>query len=554
MLSKFNTYKIAILLVLLAAQGRQSFAQNENTLLHPVFYDEYNNYQVLPNGGMRVFTIADHNNFYGGRHPAYFDILPDQSLEETQPVDLIILGITGYTDQLLTLPLKDGGMLVTNTSFDCDFGFPGGLLLLDKNGEVQWVLDYEDVNGYVYPSKIVFGGADYFIIQSWGSWSEDPLFVSVGGEVFNFTLPNLIYDETMQTDDGFITAIGDQLYVLDHLFNQLTAWTLEGGDIKIFPLGQEYYLIRGGNSYYILDPLNILEELPIPANSNRHVYKSGQFYWSLNFQIAGIVKYDNLFTPVDTLYYPAGFYALTGIGKDDDVMVAGTYENTLDVNVLAFKGNEQDMNLNLQQDIGVTDIHVDGDILAVESSGLGYDYAFNDLVVTVKNFGTIPVNKFTIRASEYSYCFWCNNTAMVWDVDNIILLSGESTDIHIGAFNFECVEALDNPFCLSAIAPNDKADGNYLNDKHCVPVNIIYTATDEPNADKKFKVYPNPVTDELYVLTGSTVISNSLYAVFSSTGMKIQEGAYRRIKTLMSVNFPPGFILFDWSMKQDRRQ
>lgn len=112
--------------------------QNENYLVHPLLYDTYLDYHLLPDSGIRIFIASDQSNGWTSKNLVYHDFYLEQALDAESPVEIYIPNEYFYhsVDKAYVLKFKNGDILWANDVFDCDFGASGGVLLLNNNGNI----------------------------------------------------------------------------------------------------------------------------------------------------------------------------------------------------------------------------------------------------------------------------------------------------------------------------------------------------------------------------------------------------------------------------------
>ena len=196
--------------------------------------------------------------------------------------------------------------------------------------------------------------------------------------------------------------------------------------------------------------------------------------------------------------------AAFGFALDSIVFSAGMYYNWHSRNIVAFSGDEEDVAFTLPQDIGVTDIEIADTILVEYLSlpfwGGGWIQHFDFINLEVTNFGLDTVREFTIKNQAVSQCGWCSHYNPSWKIDSLVLLPGSSANISLGAFQQSCIYNNLSELCLTSILPNDKADGNYLNDEFCEPFSILI-GTETITENVSFVLRPNPAQDYVNIIT-----------------------------------------------------
>jgi len=520
--------------------------QSENHLLHLDGYDEYVDYQLLPDGTCRMFFLSNQQSGWGNIHANYVDIKPGVSLDSLEMVDLTMpnQSFNFALYQLFTLHLKDGATLLTNTQWDCDFDPPGGLMMLDQYGEVLWFRDFHQENIYETGGEMVFADKDVIFIKDMYN-ADEGFLIDRNGQILDLPLPADPYDQTIETSYGFVARVNDRLDVLDSSFQAIYSYSLDQEIQTLQPLGNERFMIRTDAKFYELDAHGVLKYLPLTSTQYSIVWKSPEHYWALSNTLQAVIKLDTLFTPVDSLVIQNGIQVKMGFSSLDPYVVS-EFIGWLGRGIVAFKGNGEDLQLKLPYDIGITAVTIPDTVWVDPSSaplwGLWtYRYEFADVEVT--NFGTDTVFNYKIESLDAFDCFFCQSQNWFWDVDTP-LPPGMSTTFSLGPLFFNCIQNNHSPLCITTMAPNNKADGNYENDKFCQPINTIILANNEPEAFVQAQFYPNPADNKLIIeMTGMNSYwpTGSLYDL---TGRLITSFEITGNRTeLFTGDWPPGVYM-----------
>lgn len=514
-------------------------AQTENRLIHPTLFDHFMDYQILPSNGIRVFTISDQNNGWINREFVYQDLFFDKSLDTLAPVEIYIPGEGFYDliDKADILKFSDGSVLLVNDFFDCDYGGKGGLIKLEANGDINWFLDFRDLDigpGTGEASNLVFVDSNHVYIG---------VTVDLEGNITDSITPAFLYDHTLQTFLGFLAASTNQLQLLDGSFQVYQSYFLDGDVERILPVNSDDYIIQTQESYYLLENESELFILPISPIEFSSVWKSDSYYWGVKDKV---IKWDTSFNLIDTLELPNGVTSLMGVSKDDDIICCGQYNTDLSEGIICYKGTEENMDFNLSQDIGITDIQI-SDSVVIEKLNLGHtgtiwNYHYKQINVDITNFGLDTIFKFVIQGHDVSKCYaWCTYSWPVWEIDSVAVAPGATCTIRLDSFDVNCVKEEHNSLCLSSMAPNYKGDGNFSNDKNCESFSVILAVPDS-EIFSSINLKPNPANEYIFLEVREVEILKG--QIFNSTGVLCDQLDLSSNPKVIDVSmYIPGFYI-----------
>ncbi len=532
-MQNFTTYTfkkiLAFFLAFIALHNIQG--QNENRLVHPLFTDEFIFYDLLPDGTIRILAISDQNNSYGGRHPIYMDIQAGSLLELAEPISLEIPGLwfNNYVWDLCAIALKDGDLIIGNTQFDCDYDPPGGLMRLDRDGNIKWHIDFIEEEIYASPRAMVFIDANSIRVKDF--WNgDDGIIIDREGNILTKSLPDTIYDFTMETDFGFLAGMTHRLDVMDTNFVVSISFELAGHIEKILALGQHKYLLQAGNKSYVFNDPDILGTIPLSV-AQYQIIGYTDFIWAIQGSNK-IIRLDTAFNPLDTFVLSPGIEPVICLPLDDGKIVCvGHYHNTNSWGTLLFKADEEEINFSLPQDIGITGISVNDTIMAhpYQNYHWGIDFTIDSIWLDVTNFGPDTVTKFTISSPERWSCFWCNDYSPVWNIDSLVIAPGETSHFFLGSYYSDCLEIGGSSWtiCFSTVAPNEKADGNFLNDTICHRFSMLITGSENVLPDLSVRIRPNPAGDFIYIECDKGIDEKRFGSIYDVTGNRVQNFEFK---------------------------
>ena len=522
------------------------YTQNENRLIHPLFTDEFKSYFILPDETIRILVVSDQNNGYGGNHPIYVDIREGSLDSIAEPVSLEIPEhwFNSYVDNICSIGLRGGDVIIGNTQFDCDYPPPGGLMRLDKNGIILWYIDFIEQEIYNSPHELIFINTDAILIKDNGA-PEESIVIDRNGHILAMSLPDSIYSHTIETASGFLASIDQRLDVLDSSFQVVLSYELENIIDEILVLGHDRYLIRTNNKSFILRDEGVLEELPLSPFQFKVIGYSDS-YWALNYQ-GQIIRFDTFFMPLDTFELSPGVEPAICLPTSDGIVGISKYQN---YKTLLFKGDEEEIDFSLPQDIGITGISMPDTVFfqGYHNYVWGIEFYIDSLSVEVTNFGEDTVSKFSVFLPSFWSCFWCDDHTTLWLIDSIMIPPGESRNVFLGTYYSDCIEGGGPTWkvCLSTIAPNDKADGNYLNDTICQRFSFLYTGTENIPPVNAVKIWPVPANYFIYIELDENVDQKLFGSIYDVNGKRLNYFEFRNNPEKVSVeDLDPGLYFLN---------
>lgn len=543
----FLSTKRLSLFILISLVTGFIYGQNENRLIHPLFTDEFHSYYFLEDGTIRILMISDQNNGYGGRHPIYIDFKSGSLNEINDPVSLEVPGswIGDYTDGLIAIGLKGGDVILANTQFDCDVGFPGGLMRLNKDGSIPWLIDFIEEEIFIGPGDMVFIDSNSLLVRDYW-YSGEGMIIDKDGNILTRPIPDSVYNLTIETDFGFLAGIEQRLDVLNTGFQVNISFELGNELKKILDLGMDRFLIQTDDKSFIFRDQSILEELPLsPPEFDVIGYKDS--YWAINDHKL-IIRFDTFFIPLDTFTYSPGVQPKSFLPVDDEIIGISSYRNTNSTGTVLFKGEEEEIDLVLPQDIGITAILMSDSIMSHPYFNYhwGIEFTIDSIWVDVTNFGEDTVSKFNIILPTQVNCFWCDEYNVVWNIDSLLIPPGMTKHVFLGSYYSDCLEPAGSlrRICLSTAGPNDKADGNYLNDTICQSFTLLYTSTENVLPSLSIKLWPIPANDFVNIEWDKSIGQKSFGSIYDVNGKRLQNFEFRNKADKISTEALPSGLFF----------
>ncbi len=498
--------------------------QSHDYLFHPSFFDQYLTMQALPGGDVRVFAVSDQTNGWPNPRVVFIDFSAEGLQSDQQPTIISSPGqsINNIVFDPLTLRCNDGSTIIANNFFDCDYWGSDAIYKQNIDGEVDWAVSFWDSIFISELLHIAFVDSNTILVRSY----NDSLYFNMKGQPVYPEVNGPVYNHSAQTSYGYLGGLGDSLIIRDLNFELLQVYLLEGDIQSIEDVTLNEFRIKTTDGYYYLNEGLQLFSLPFSKADFNTIWSSPNYYWGYHETQDIVIRFDTFFNPTDTFQMLPGVSPVTGFSLENDVVILNAYENQLSQGVLAFQDAEEEIEFALPQDIGITDITMKDTVLVEyfnwAGPNPGWAYHIPALTLTIENFGADTVTNFFLQGYDPLECFWCLYQYPFWFIDSISLPPGTSGVVEVGPFVTHCGSELNPQICLATIAPERKADGNYLNDKFCRSFDFVLE-TSEQLEDKEMLVYPNPASDKIYFNGEQPGLENMTCTIFDATGSVVDQ-------------------------------
>jgi hypothetical protein len=161
---------------------------------------------------------------------------------------------------------------------------------------------------------------------------------------------------------------------------------------------------------------------------------------------------------------------------------------------------------NFQHDIGVTAVSADAFLQVIYTVTLSgwptvnvQKVSINNATVTVKNFGSVPVNSFKINYKNPVPTF-CEFVFFQKSY-NVTIAPGDSVTINTGPLTYGYAENQSSyhmDLCFYTTVPDYANDKKIENDGYCLST-IVYAGLGEENFEQFITVFPNPTSSGIHV-------------------------------------------------------
>ncbi len=488
----------------------------ENKLISTSYFDTYVSHQILPDSTIRFFF---HSSY---RYPetTFADLKPGQSLTQLQPQTVFVPGSNYWnwsSDGFISLPFADGSTLLMNTTYPCDVTAPGAIVKINKHGEIDW---FHDVEEGIYRAEVMMFLDSNRIGISEEYEGGNMLVIDRDGNIISFGEADFPHNHTVETLSGYVVSKDNQLHILNEGFQVTNTYTLAGDVERIWPQQGSEFIIKAGERFYLLDSLLQLETIALGNDQYDVVWKSRNYYFATN----SLTRQVYVFLSGSPSWFtrkmlPPGVTPIWGASADHNVFVLTKYLNEVSSGLLVYTGGESNFHFRLQDDIGISAIQIPDTVHVYKSPHpiIGWTYRYDSISVEVSNYGLDTVFHYKIHALDDLDCGWCFETKKIWEIDTP-LAPGATVSIPLGAFSPRCVPATNLPLCIATIGPDERADGNVVNDKYCQSILNTIVSAKEITSSSEVQIYPNPAFDQLYFNLPQQSYNDLICTVFNATG------------------------------------
>lgn len=159
-----------------------------------------------------------------------------------------------------------------------------------------------------------------------------------------------------------------------------------------------------------------------------------------------------------------------------------------------------------QIDIGISNIQISS--VEVQDSTVCFfgetegSFYFNDVKITVKNFGSETVSNFKINGLFELCPFICPSWFSYHEsYVNVMLQPGEEMEFDLGTLFYPALRFSGDEYelCFWTSNPDNKTDVNFSNNRFCLTLDVLSTDLKNLVQENTFEVFPNPTSDNLNI-------------------------------------------------------
>ena len=428
---------------------------------------------------------------------------------------------------------------------NCDVFSNKSLMRINHtNGEVLW---QKDLN-YTFKSVMTMLGENILV----ASGNQYYLFSKFGEELTSNEIEIYSTDIIANSSDFIIVGKGGAVKDEVVYFDSLDFWGIEKMSEQSLFLLHKNGIIKTNNDLELIQTYDFGTENQFKEfkADDEFLYLFGNdtlgnttfmvFDSTLNLQNQFLIGKDNLI-PTD-IQLKNGQVYLTGIFRngeqnyypDEDYLF---YSDFWDAHTVLKNGSmwvkafpKTSFQEITKPDIGVTNVEVDK--IETRDSIFCGNTKFYNIRVTVKNFGTQPIDSFHLNSLHRRCIGLCESFFELYYHSPTTIQPSEELIVEFGDIDqtFMTVdEAFD--FCFWTSNPNGLPDEDYSNNYLCETFSTTTSIKDFPFS-QKIKLFPNPVNELLSVeLPDEFVNEKVAFEIFNTQGQLVQQCFFNNKKT-----------------------
>jgi len=412
------------------------------------------------------------------------------------------------------------------------------VLKLDANWTPSLVVENSD---QIYDIGASLSDGSYIVLgieydQIWRKASD-------GSDIWEKWLSGYdIFDLATKSNDTILIATGQGLVIMDKDGNLTTGYPSLVFD-RIKTNGQDGIIGVKGDSVYLLSPEYALLAAAGYQGDNVRDYSIEGDMIAVLTASGHIYRYDGVLSPLnDFQLFNDGEFIHIAIGAERLVLAGmeryggfGVTEGTRTVFVkeYSFEGDDYD----LSKDVGVVGVE-QGAQTEVINLGSSYKVIFKDVKVTVRNFGSHPVESLYLR------------TQLPKKFDNLGLGPGEEVELTVESIEraFSSDPAgLEISLCIWTSHPDLLMDLDAVNDSYCTD---FLVNSEDVLSHNDFKLYPNPAHKMLNLRwQGQIALNDATCRIINAEGKVVKQieiGHQQGIISIPVEDWPSGvyFVQF----------
>jgi len=399
------------------------------------------------------------------------------------------------------LSILDNGLLAVLSKNLCELYSPDGVLILSY----PLVLGATDAVSLSDRKILVIGIEGYQIID----------IENLDNTENNTSIDSLLQVEILSSQE-LIFLNNKGLYKLDQNQNKIISDTFQvGTNFRNFVHNESKIYLYGQNpdtssvvAVYCYD-LDKQEEIKL---AGKHVIPSDISIFENQINLTGILQDGTIYSHYynHPAYLP--FQALNSS--------------------LWIKSFSTDSSLeSAQPDVGIVDITVnnlnikDSIDCYFENSLIG-DVIFEDVEVTIKNFGNQEINSLNVN-SIFTLCpFICSSwSSYLVDYEDLNVAAGEELILSLGDIEVYGIQYDESGYeiCFWTSCPDGKMDQTQANNQYCKFIDLS-VMTKEPLTIDQIEIFPNPTIDHVEVVSSNNqLFIDEIFQIIDVRGKVIAE-------------------------------
>lgn len=444
----------------------------------------------------------------------------------------------GTNNSVIDIASIDSTIYVLTTFFACDYVGEITLYKINSSGEssLVWLWNGSDESSIA----VVNDSLLVWVID------DDLIQISPSGRKYE-TLPFNARDIIPITDSSaLIVGDGGYEYRVFSDTTVVTSFEVNREFLKIAKLENDEIMLLHTNGLMQLDD-NFLPKASTNFTEDGNYFDvighEGDTYVLCKNGIESIIKkFDSTLNFIEDYYIGGEFFELKDFElKNDRVILTGFQldgiSNYYYSSSLWLKSNSiENINNPERPDIGISNIYY----LDFVTSGFECiwtdqqpslrDCAIEEIILTVKNYGTEPVNKFNVNALFQRCMYICSRPdSFLESFSEIDLQPGEEIEIYLGTLDFPSLvvkEGGSYDLCFWTSVPDGKIDGDLSNNRFCKTIENIPIGINEASITNQISVFPNPAKESV-VFEFSIAENTSPITFYNELGQVVLQEAIR---------------------------
>jgi hypothetical protein len=466
----------------------------QTNLVLPTTSNHYQDSYQLPDGTIRI--VSNESGNYQGLF--FVDRLPGGLITDPvfypSSIDDQYFNFAGILCDVL--PLKDGNAILGINQIDCDYSPPPGVCLSAINGEVPWGIWLVEYNLGSFIERIVLVDSQVFSVTN----GQETIYFDMQG---NPVVPQpqfIIYDEVVNTEDGYLASLGPQLFLLDDHFDKVDSISLDTTILNVLPVADTAILISTLHTIFLLrKDLTEIAQTKSFNHINLAATSSG-LIWLSRIDGKSLYVLNETLSPQDSFTIHEDIYLKNIFEFNDTIIVTGDYVRAGGVVTFFHSAAADAFSFEVVKDIQIDSISlVDEVYYSPEPFSFGgLNIGYENVVVHVSNTGSDTIQQVIIQYREGTGCGMCDSERRQWTFDSLMLLPGMNRQLPVGHISVWCVQTDINKLCLKAAPADDLPETDQDNNNFCEEVNAILVNLEDPTRSE-LKVFPNPADDVLTI-------------------------------------------------------
>jgi hypothetical protein len=414
--------------------------------------------------------------------------------------------------QLSLLAMPNGNAIIVSNHFECDFGGTD-VAFMGADGEVKWLLGSFEIEPSPYRIREV--GLVSNDVLALLSDDMDPIYISFEGEQVYYGSPPSVYTHILYYDDFIYGYLDHQWVQLDSAFEVINLLPVDTVTVA-YSVGSSL-LVQTNEGLLLMDSalqVKSENENMFGIRSAAHVGEYFGVIDSLHFYVLDsalqIIRQEQA-QPQEEFNFIAA--------KQDTAFIWSTYHGIRHSDFVIRKYLPVPIPDIPAIDLELAQIMLPDTIFVNGYGPYSLEFFFDTFFLEVINHSADTIAQFRLELDWAAFGIQCDTYQKQWQLDSLYLLPGESRVIPIDSFTAGPISyGYHSPFCFWIESPNGLPDPDPSNNYTCEGA-LLATHNDDPSADGNFKIYPNPVSDEMHIEINELAADDLVCNIYSASGI-----------------------------------